>query len=414
MLDRLVEGAAHLRFERVACRAELAAVQEETPVRPATADALVGRTDRLVAAFADGGQRGACALADRRIRHGATSDERSTFGPACGVRRAENHAAQAELDRCVGGAHGTIFSIGSTRMPDAPAAFSRGRRPHTSSEPTTEWIAIIPSCASGMTDGRLEPWQERFQLGELRRRGVHQQVFLAARRDDRAEHRIDRSQFRGTFAMRCRVRDEDRLGAQDVADRAEAVHHHRGAGRDKVDDGLGEPETRGDLDRAGDRDHIDRDRTRLEEPTRRVRMGGRNPQAGQVLDSLVGRIVRDRGREAALAVAEVADARQLRARLGQQVDAGDAEVRHAVAHELDDVVRAHEEYVEVVVLDARDEAAVVLVEHEARVVEEPKGRFDQPSLVRDGQPEAVSHCSTAVGYGRPPGCSALRRSSASW
>jgi hypothetical protein len=28
--------------------------------------------------------------------------------------------------------------MGSTRMPDAPAALRRGRSPHTSSDPTTE------------------------------------------------------------------------------------------------------------------------------------------------------------------------------------------------------------------------------------------------------------------------------------
>ena len=108
-------------------------------------------------------------------------------------------------------------------------------------------------------------------------------------------------------------------------------------------------------------------------------------------------IIRDGGSEPAASVAEVADPRQLGARLGQQIDAGDPEVGHAVAHELDHVVRAYEEDVEVVVLDARDEAAVVLVEHESRIVEEAQGRFDQPALVGDGQPEAVSHRSTAVG-----------------
>ena len=33
------------------------------------------------------------------------------------------------------GAHGRIFSIGSTRIPDAPAALSLGRRPQTSGAP---------------------------------------------------------------------------------------------------------------------------------------------------------------------------------------------------------------------------------------------------------------------------------------
>ena len=99
------------------------------------------------------------------------------------------------------------------------------------------------------------------------------------------------------------------------------------------------------------------------------------------------RVGRDGGREPAAAVAELADPRQLGAGLGQQVDAGDAEVGDAVADELDDVVRAHEQDVELEVLDARDEAAVVLLEDEAGVVEQAQGRLDQPALVRDGQPQ---------------------------
>ena len=67
------------------------------------------------------------------------------------------------------------------------------------------------------------------------------------------------------------------------------------------------------------------------------------------------------------------------------------EVRDAVADELDDVVRPDEQDVEIEVLDARDEAPVVLLEDEARIVEQPQRRFDEPSLVRDRQSEAFGH-----------------------
>ena len=53
-------------------------------------------------------------------------------------------------------------------MPDAPAALSRGSRPQTSSAPTTEWIAIIPAWASGMTVGDSSAGQQPLELGELR------------------------------------------------------------------------------------------------------------------------------------------------------------------------------------------------------------------------------------------------------
>ena len=128
----------------------------------------------------------------------------------------------------------------------------------------------------------------------------------------------------------------------------------------------------------------------LEEAAGGVRVGRGDAEAGEVLDRLVGRVVRDGGGQPAAAVAELADPGQLGAGLGQEVDAGDPEVGDAVADELDDVVGADEQDVEVVVLDARDEAAVVLLEDEAGIVEQPQGRLDQPALVRDGEAEARS------------------------
>ena len=84
---------------------------------------------------------------------------------------------------------------------------------------------------------------------------------------------------------------------------------------------LGEPEPRRDLDGAGDRDDVDGDPALLEEPARGVRVGGRDPQAGEVLDRLLRGVVGDRGGEPAPPVAELADARQLGAGLAQEVDA---------------------------------------------------------------------------------------------
>ena len=167
---------------------------------------------------------------------------------------------------------------------------------------------------------RLEAGQQRLELGEVRRRRVHHQVLAAARGDDRADHRVDRGELVGALAVGRRVGDEDRLGREDVADRPEAVHHERRAGRDEVDDGFGQAEPRGDLDRARDRDDVDGDAALGEEAAGGVRVGRRDAQAGQVLDRLVRRVGRDRGREPAAAVAERADARQLRAGLGEEVD----------------------------------------------------------------------------------------------
>src|SRR6185295_11432186 len=53
--------------------------------------------------------------------------------------------------------HGTILSIGSTRMPLAPAFLSCGTSELISSSSTTAWTATIPFSARFMTVGLLSP-----------------------------------------------------------------------------------------------------------------------------------------------------------------------------------------------------------------------------------------------------------------
>ena len=77
--------------------------------------------------------------------------------------------------------------------------------------------------------------------------------------------------------------------------------------------------------------------------------------------------------------------------------ATDAQIRHAVAHELDDVVGPDEQDVQVEVLDPGDQAAVVLLEDEPGVVQQEQGRLDQSALVGDRQAQAVSHRSVPAG-----------------
>ena len=244
---------------------------------------------------------------------------------------------------------------------------------------------------------RFEAGQQRLQLHELVRGRVHHHVLPAARGDDGADHRVDAGQLAGALDEGRGVRDEQRLGREDVADRPKPVHHEGRAGRDEVDDGFREAEPWSDLDRARDRDHVDGDALLGEVASRGVRVGGRDTQTGEVGDRLVGRVRRDSGCEPAVAVPELADLRQLRAGLGEQVHAGDAEVGDAIADELDDIVGAHEEDVEREVLDTRDEAAVVLLEDQARVVEERQRRLDEAALVGDGEPQPVPHRSMPSG-----------------
>ena len=50
-------------------------------------------------------------------------------------------------------------------------------------------------------------------------------------------------------------------------------------------------------------------------------------------------------------------------------------------------------------LDTRDEAPVVLVEDQARVVQQRQGRLDETALVRDRKAEAVAHALGPDGVG---------------
>ena len=420
MVDRLVERAADAWLEAVAGAPELVRVEDEAAVRSAATDAGIGVADGVVASGADIGKRRAGGLTDRGVGDGATSDEGIVVASGLGITRVDGgevEPSKGERARRPGcgvdrlgrrpgrrthGAHGTIFSIGRTRIPEAPAALSRGRRPQTSSAPTTEWIAIIPACASGITVGDSSAGKQVLELAKSARRGVHHQVLAAARGDDGAQHRVDGGQVRGAVAVGGRVRDEDRFRREDVADLAQAVHHEGRAGRDEIDDGLGETEPWRDLDGARDRDDLDGDPALLEEPAGRVRVGGRHAKAGQVIDGLVGRVVRDGGGEPAAAVAERPDPGKLRAGLTQEVLAGDPEVGDAVSDELDDVVRPDEQDVELVVLDERDEAPIVFLEDEAGVVQQAQRGFDQPTLVRDGESKTARHRSPVTGYGVVP------------
>ena len=103
------------------------------------------------------------------------------------------------------------------------------------------------------------------------------------------------------------------------------------------------------------------------------------------------------GRQATAAVAKIPEHRQVGAALGEDVHAGHARVRDAVGDELDHVAGAHEQDVQRVVLDARDEAAIVLLEHEARIVQQAERRLDQPALVGDGETESLPHRSVPAG-----------------
>ena len=86
---------------------------------------------------------GAGLLADARVRHGAAPQKSRDLGRDGRVSGSPGEFQAAQSDGR--DAHGTSFSMGRMRMPDAPAALRRGSSDQTWSASTTEWIAIMPS-----------------------------------------------------------------------------------------------------------------------------------------------------------------------------------------------------------------------------------------------------------------------------
>ena len=94
------------------------------PIRSTTRRAAHG----CVAACLDSSEDLADALADELVRDCAATQQGRNFG---GNGRIEGCALQYEAAQVDGRRHGTSFSMGRMRMPDAPAALSFGRRAQT-------------------------------------------------------------------------------------------------------------------------------------------------------------------------------------------------------------------------------------------------------------------------------------------
>ena len=172
-------------------------------------------------------------------------------------------------------------------MPEAPAALSRGSSDQTASASTTEWMAIIPSCASGMIEGDSRPGSRSSSSAAWSRR-VHHQVLAIARGQGGAEHRLDRVEHFGAIAQRGPVGEQDRLGREDLLDRPEAVDDHGRAGGDEVHDRLGQAQPGRDFGGARHRDDVDRDGPAVEEAARQAHVRRGDAQAGQVLRGAKG------------------------------------------------------------------------------------------------------------------------------
>src|SRR5439155_8386054 len=115
---------------------------------------------------------------------------------------------------------------------------------------------------------------ERADLVECVLGYVQHQVPRAARLDDAAEHSDE-------VDLRTWGPDQDRLGLEQLYDRAQPVRAQRAAAGDEIDDRIGESEPRCELDRAVDVDELDR---LGEEGARKPREARRDAGAGEILE----------------------------------------------------------------------------------------------------------------------------------
>ena len=181
--DGLVEGAAGSRGSRASRAAAQVRGDRGRAGRPAGRRRTAALAARTAHRRARGRRRGSSRAASRTAGSG-TAPRRTRASPV--ARRPPGRRRRRRRGRGAGGGgpatsiggrvaprsarHGTIFSIGRTRIPDAPAALSRGSRPQTSSAPTTEWMAIMPVVGERDDRRRFEGRQQRLELRRAARR----------------------------------------------------------------------------------------------------------------------------------------------------------------------------------------------------------------------------------------------------
>ena len=173
---------------------------------------------------------------------------------------------------------------------------------------------------------------------------VQHQVAHRARLDDAAQ---DRREIASAAVVRLRARDQHGLGREERAERAEPVRAQGVAARDEVDDRVGEPEARRDLDGAGDLDELDLDAVLGQQLPREPRIDRRDAVAVEIGERRrIGDSSGTAASRRARAEAEPEQLADLGAALAHEVGAGDAAVDDAVLDVLGDVGGTHEQHLD--------------------------------------------------------------------
>ena len=243
----------------------------------------------------------------------------------------------------------------------------------------------MPGSASGTMLGEREPGTSRQISSSARLGSVEHEVPGLARLDDAAQ---DGRHLAGALVAAA-PGDEHRLRREERAERAQAVRAQRAPARDEIDDRVGEPEARSDLDRARDANELDLEAAFGEKALGETRIDGRHAGAVELLECRHGRLGRDGSLERAGAEAEPEQHVDADAALLDEIRARDAAVDDLVLDVLGNVGRADEHDVDGgVATGKRQRALAGLLGAETRCVEERDGGLSETPLRgdRDRQP----------------------------
>ena len=249
--ERRDEAARHVDADRL--RAAPSARSSTTPGSTSSVD--VARPLRLVpAAHAVGEREQRLAREQRpaRRRARAPARRRRARAPTRAPRRVAALAdvARRSLRRSLIASHPLD---GTSRIDDAPARLEPRQQPPDVGGRDERVHRDHARLGERQHARRARAGDERADLVERR---------LAARSASGSGARAPRRPRAASTTSCARVgalaADQHRLRREQRAERAQAVRAQRVPARDEVDDRVGEPEPRRDLDRAGDVDELDR------------------------------------------------------------------------------------------------------------------------------------------------------------
>ena len=216
---------------------------------------------------------------------------------------------------------------------------------------------------------------------------VHQEVFLAAAHVlglDPEQEVINQGLF---FLAEARAGNQDGFGLEDGLHFLQAVGDQGAAGRDDVEDGIGDSHGRGDFHRSGDFLDDGVDLGVLEELPEDVRVGGGDAAAGEPLRSLVGLSLGDGEAQTAAAEAQPAKDIDLGSLFFHLVESHDAEGGRPAGDDPGNVVVPEIEGLDGEGLGTGKEFPLGRIDFDADVLEEGQALFVEPPLGLDGDPE---------------------------